>query len=263
MIKNTDKIFEDVLDDEFINIFKPIFYFLSLFGMRGVTIEYKFVTSPTVFYKTYSCIIWAVNFVCVLNCVIRCNTRFDALSTDMPLKAGILINGCINTFLAWKSVFYRGHINSQLYVKLQRIERVLKIKNSKQINRNLSKITAIAAVSVLLAFGAFSFMFNLYIIEGFCPTATIGCAVSSMSYFEMFLVMTMLLFLIQRAHYVNDRLSQNGDYFQKEKIYFTSNSIFLPKERVSDEVLQGMCCILDCFADVMDIFQHAVRKPCK
>lgn len=260
MLKNTRRIFEDILDDEFIDIFKPIFYFLSLFGMRGVTIEYKFVTPPTILYKTYCCVIWVVSFACVFNCVIRCNSRFDAQSTDIPLKTGILMNCCINAFLAWKSVFYSGDKNSQLYVKLQLIERVLKMKDCRKINKRMSKMTAVSASIGFLASLAFALLFNLYLIEGFCPTATVALAVTSMSYFETFLVFTMLYFITVRARYVNEMLSQNGDCFRKDSVYFTSQSVLERKEMCSDELVRGLYSILDSMADILDVFQHAVIK---
>lgn len=254
MLKQSNTVFEDVLDDEFINIFKPIFYILSLFGMRGVTFKYKFVTTPTLLYKTYCCTIWILSVACVLNSVTNCNYRFDS---QLPLKAGFLMNGGINAFLAVKSVFNNGLLNTQLYVKLQRIERILRMKDYRKINRKLAKTVATVTMTALMAFLVFFLLFNLYIIEGFCPTATIACAMSSTSYIEMFLIITILYFLMIRARYVNDVLSQREQCFRRNKGFTYS---VLKKEIVSDEILRGMCCILESLADVMDVFQHAVIK---
>lgn len=257
MLKALHKPFQDILDDEFIDIFKPIFYFLTIFGMRGVTIKDKFATPASILNKAYCITFLLVNISCVVYSFRFCTSRYSDMTSDLPYKAGVVLNASINAFTAVRSVFHCGFTTSQLYVKLQRIERVLKMRDAKNSNKILARTTAVVSVFFLLVLLVFIISFNR-VIDGFCPTAYGASAINSMNHVQMLLIIIILSFLLQRARYLNETLLQKED-MEKYMTYFKSSD-WHPKERVSDEMLHGLYCILDSFFDFMDVFQPSVSE---
>lgn len=260
----SDKVFEDILDDNFVNVFRSNFYIQSFFGTLGINIKYKFVTPPTKQYKVYSVIFWLFNLACVAYSVTYCGTKFNSLSTDIPIKIGVVINVITNATMAWKSAF-TGETKSQIYVKLQRIERILKIKDASRMNAKRHRISVFMCITAVILIAMWLVVLNKYLISNFCPCASVSSVACTASYFIIFHICSVIRFISDRVQYVNDALTNVKVNGTKVGIVYSTTGTVLGKNnlRVGKELVYGMSCILESFADTMDEFQHAVRSKFK
>lgn len=258
--KNIDKISQDILNDDFIRIFKPILFVQYLFGICGVDIKLKYVTPPTKLYMTYHFVIWMLNLIASGDCIVHCKSIYDSISTDIPLKIGILLNGIINTFLAWQTVVQNGKKSSEMYVTLQKIDRGLNLKHSKKLNAYLFKISVAGTTIAVILIVLWMSIFNTYIIKGFHLSAYVLILIGASDYLDFCLYFIILYYVRLRAKYINDVLRNNANPKNMEKPHIIRMNVIVDKEIVPEELIRGMYCVLDSFAKVMDGFQLRVRE---
>ncbi|XP_045533995.1 uncharacterized protein LOC123721025 [Papilio machaon] len=121
---SVDKLSMDILDDDFVQIFKPIHMMQYLLGTMQVKIKYGFVTTTSYGYDVFCIVVWLIHIMSLFIFIVYCDSSTDSILTDFYLKLGHTLNGLIIATVTIKN-FCNGNSSSQLYVKLQKIDREL------------------------------------------------------------------------------------------------------------------------------------------
>lgn len=252
----------DILEKDFIKIFRPVHILQSWLGFQRVRIKHRYATAPSVYYQFYSSAIWLLNILATADFVFHCETNLQALTSVIFLKYGFLINVLINAVSAWRNNFHNGNLNSQLYVKLQKIDRILKIKGPATSNQKMYTYSlTITVVFVILWFSSI-LIINDVVIKSFCPSVLFLQIMVVGSYMEIILVSLMLKFLALRLDHINTILEKATIHFKNKskavKMSFFTKEFDQDKAKYHDELALGMRGILDALNDIIKLFQFSV-----
>lgn len=259
-LKTIDNMNGDMLDKNVINIFKPIFYMQGFLGSLRVNFKYRFITPPHFMQQICSIIIWSVNIISMIHYIVFFNS--ESTMTDLSVKLGVAINGSTCAVIAFQNNFLSGNLNSQLFVKLQGIERELKI-NLEESNKKLGMFSFVVIIAATVWSAFWLIIFNTIIMKSFCLSFSISLVASIGNYIELVLVFFIIYFLVVRLEAINDLLCENDAKMQKSTILCKPNILFgkklvRGKDRVPDKIVKGVCCILDAFRIFMELFQYSV-----
>ncbi|KAL0839715.1 hypothetical protein ABMA28_016362 [Loxostege sticticalis] len=268
-LKNVDALAVDILDQDLIRIFQPLHLILKLIGCHRVNINYRFVTAPSINQKLYSCIVWLVHALSFVAYVISCHSILGSATVDSMVQRSFAINGVLNTAVAWHNNFCYGNLNSQLYVKLQRIDRELKLYNTAFLNKMFFVFSVAASLVITASCIAWILLFNFVLATELCLPLFPVLLMSFANCVEMYLLFHLFIFMIIRVITVNNFLrvklstyetSKNAD---KIKEYMTTN-VWSLKAKVNakidgfQELVYGVHRILDALADVVTLFRFPV-----
>ncbi|XP_061706735.1 uncharacterized protein LOC133517435 [Cydia pomonella] len=187
----------DILDEKFIRLFQPYRVVQKILGSCRVDIKYRFVTPPTLLQKLYT-------ITCITMTIISTNNVQQIYSTifysehEMTSLWTSGICGLLGVFSLsiLHARFFNNERNVQLYIKMQEIDRIMKLGKNEQIYHQHYKYNravvfaqvAVTFVSVVL--GAFLVKDKFGIMEliaTFWAMETlifeISCCASYMIYF--------------------------------------------------------------------------------
>ncbi|XP_063530689.1 uncharacterized protein LOC134741727 [Cydia strobilella] len=255
-----EKLSSDILEDDFIKIFEPIHGIQYLAGFHRVKIEHKYVTAPSLYYQIYSSIVWAVIIIAVVYFELNCEIELEGISNVYTFQISQFIIVMINAVIAFRNNFCDGSLNSQIYVKLQKIDRVVKMHDAANYNRKMYLVSALLAIVVPVCWGIGIYTFNSTCMRTVCPALYFVQVSNVASYMENLLAATILLFLAKRLNYVNIALEKEANRLRDANISLAACQYHREKEQDQDKLVVAIHYILDSWADCIRLFQFQVRK---
>lgn len=149
---------KDILNENFIRIFNPLFRFQWLLGSCRVDARDRFVTPPTIYQKMYTILIIAFTIVLVI-LALKTTREYD--DKHMVLYYLSLLTIIINEAFYILNVihirFFNNDSNRRLYIKMQELDRVMNIENNKVLNAMLHSAHW---VTITILFVIFSIIFT-------------------------------------------------------------------------------------------------------
>lgn len=262
-LKRIDTLSADILDEDFIKVFQPMHLMQRLLGFHRVKIEYRFVTETSIYYKFYSCAVWFLNILCFINKYTYCYQTLPSQSVEDQLKFALILNGIFNTIIAWQNNFSYGNLNGQLYVKLQKIDRDLKLNNSKHLNNKLAFLSLILTIFVVSMCVGWILLYNVGIACRACTSTFIVMFLAMPNAMEMLILYIISVFLMMRIGHVNKSLWKqlfnyaSSDGAMENRICNTVNKAAFGLQ----DAVVGMYSIIDAFLSVVSRFRFAVSRP--
>lgn len=262
---NIEKVCANVLNDDFIKIFKPTFLMQRILGLLRVNVEYRYATSPTLAYNIYSIALWFVNTICLIDYILNnsCENSFDSKYIDSALKLGSILNGVNGLLLICRNNMHRRDDICQFYIKMQKIERYLHIRDTKSKNHSLYTFTVVILSTVCILQTIFFSIFNVFFLKKMCPASLIILFTSMSTFVELIQIYVIIQFITIRLEYINSSLRQttpdlNMPYVDHRKVF----SLLTISESTNDipsfEVVRGFYCILDSLSDFRKHYQFSV-----
>lgn len=260
---------KDILEEDFVNIFKAIFRLQCAMGSCRVDIKNRFVTPPTILQKCYTllCILFTLGSMYIVITV-----SFGMMPDISVTSLGISV--LISFFSAFfcnivHVRFFNGRQNVEFHVKMQTLDKLMKIEKRKTLN---SKLKRANVTSVFLLVLSFVFIIVLTCIkQEFAMMCYFGMIVCVMSFFlELVVGSSIIVYFYIRIRFVNflienylrlddnvrkpvimDGVSQKCIQFAAEDTenYFTTSEI----EKYLKE-------IFSCFAMFQDLYRFQVLK---
>ncbi|XP_061705988.1 uncharacterized protein LOC133516939 [Cydia pomonella] len=255
-----EKLSSDMLEDDFIKIFEPIHGVQSLAGLHRVKIEHKYVTAPSLYYQIYSSVVWALNIIAAVYFVLNCEIKLEGISNVYALQICEFVIVMINAVIAFRNNFCDGTLNSQIYVKLQKLDRVVKMHAAVNSNRKMYLLSALLAVVVPVCWCIVICMLNSICMLSVCPALFVVQFSTVASYTENVLAATILLFLAKRLNYVNDTLENEAKRLRDSNISVAATQYYREKEQDQNKLVVAIHYILDSWADCIRLFQFQVGK---
>lgn len=201
-----EELTRDILDDDFVEIFRWSKYVQYIMGFERADIRDRFVTPPKKGYIIYCFLLWVI--LVPLSTIYFMFTsklrKYKVLTitevNNMPYYY-LLVN-IVCVVLYYKNHFNKSYLNCKLFVKLQKIDRDLKF-DLRMKNKKLSILANFFAVYNATA-GVFwvSFMYRVYEING-NHLFTIFVHVTANTYgAEAFIFLYILKYLCVRMEYI-------------------------------------------------------------
>ncbi|XP_073967440.1 uncharacterized protein [Choristoneura fumiferana] len=262
LVNNMEELSSEILEKDLIKMFRPVHTLQSWLGFQRVKIKHRFVTAPSVYYQFYSSTIWLLSIIATADFVFYCETNLQALTSVVFLKYGFLVNVLINAVSAWRNNFHNGNLNSQLYVKLQKIDRIFKMKGAATSNQKMySYSLTITVIFVILWFSCILIL-NDIAMKSLCPSVLFLQIMGVGSYMEIILVSLMLKFLSLRLDHMNTILEKATKHFKNKlqavKMSFFTKEFDQEKTKDYNELALGMHGILDALNDIIKLFQFPI-----
>ncbi|XP_063636081.1 uncharacterized protein LOC134806684 [Cydia splendana] len=250
-----EKLSSDILEDEFIKIFEPIHGVQYLAGFHRVKIEHKYVTAPSIYYQIYSSVVWALNIIAVVYFELYCEIKLEGISKVYTLQICEFIFVMSNAVIAFRNNFCDGTLNSQIYVKLQKIDRVVKMPAAVNCNRKMYLLSALLAVVIPVCWCICVYALNITSMRSVCPALFFVQFSTMPSYMENILAATILLFLAKRLNYVNVTLEKEAKRLRHANISLAASQYYREREQDQDQLVLAIHYILDSWADCIRLFQ--------
>ncbi|XP_063823310.1 uncharacterized protein LOC135073173 [Ostrinia nubilalis] len=262
--KKVDALSADILDENFLKVFEPLHFVQTILGFHRVKIAYRFVTESSINYKFYSCILWTIHSISLI-VNLNCSSILGSAKIDVLLRLSLAINGVFNTFIAWQNNFCNEELNSKLYVKLQKIDRELKMSNAVLFNKRLTVLSYLVTFAGTLACFTWTITCSIVVAQQICYSTLLIMAMSIANCYEIFLLWIILLFLIIRVTHVNNILraklslytSDTPTEYNKKELW-TVNSYEKSENSKYQELVYSVYSILDTLADVTKLFRFPV-----
>ncbi|KAF9805082.1 hypothetical protein SFRURICE_010265 [Spodoptera frugiperda] len=263
-IRNIEIVSADILNDDFIVIFQPIFFLLRILGFSRVNIKYRYPSEPSTWYHIYSNFFWILNTCCLVYFFTYCGNGFTSEYANSTLKFGVLVNGINGVLILCRNNLQRSNKICQMYVKLQKIERRLNMKNIKNVNKNIGQYSwFIVLGGCFLAF-VWIVLFNTVFMRSPCPPLVMLISTGIGLLAEIAEVYFIIHLVISRVNYLNDILRQEVSEVNNPKkrandgnLYFLMNSYESDNTSLSNEVVNATFCILDALSDFTELFQFS------
>lgn len=262
--EHLEKLTQDLLEDDFVSVFWIPHLILSAVGFQRVKINLKFASTPSKLYRAYSCIFSLANIAAVIDYSINNKTIFESM--DNFIKAGLVVNALINAEISRKNMFHDGHLNSQLYVKMQKIDRILNFNKAKYVNGQTSKRGVIGMAFCCAAWVSYMFVFNAKISSSFRLSGCIAACSGMPLNIEVCLCCIILVCVRRRVEYINEILRRDSnktkkvkskDWSEKREIWMTNYFISSTKQLPAN-VVHGIRSVLETLADFVKLFQYQV-----
>lgn len=265
-VRNIEDFSADILNEDFIRIFQPIFIMLRILGFLRVNIKYKYPSAPSIWYLLYSNIFWILNTVCIAYVFLRCESGYGSPYADSAFKLGVLMNGINGVLIVFRNTIHRGNKIGQMYVKLQRIERLLNMKNSKSLNKELEKQSTFTIMSGSFFTILWIVLCKTLIMKNMCIPLIIITITGVGLHFEMVESYFIIQLIITRVNYINDILRQETTCNNKPmKKPINSGNLFLlmklfdhPVKEIPAQLVSAVHCIFEALADFTELHQLSV-----
>ncbi|XP_063374997.1 uncharacterized protein LOC134662655 [Cydia amplana] len=255
-----EKLSSHILEDDFIKIFEPIHWVQYLAGFHRVKIEHKYVTAPSLYYQIYSSVVWALNIIFAIYFELNCEIKLEGISTVHTLQIGEFIIVMINAVIAFRNNFSDGTLNSQIYVKLQKIDRVVKMHAAVNYNRKMYLFSALLAIVIPVFWCIGIYKFNTTFMVSVCPSLFFVQFSTVASYMENVLAATILFLLANRLNYANVTLEKEAKRLRGANISLVASQYYRDKEQDQGKLVFAIHYILDSWADCIRLFQFQVGK---
>lgn len=254
--KKIERLSRDILDEDFIDVFKSIFIFQRIFGLLSVNITYKYITETSKLYKLFVMSLWTVNVLCLVDYILNYRTSFD-VATDSMLKLVMSVNVTTNALIVWRNNFKLNTLKSQIYVKLQNLDRDLKTKDAVTMNKKLSALSIALMICGFIWCTIWLFVYNAIAMNTFCVPLTIILSANVGNWLEMVLLFIIFYFVNVRAEYVNKLLRRRLNQTEcPDRVFLIQNA--KPSDTVSREFICGMQSLLEIIGNIKDIYQFPV-----
>lgn len=134
--KSTEFLSNDILDDNFVKVFKPFRLAQILLGSCRVHVHNRFVTAPTILQKCYTIFCVAGTITSIIQLLQNYYQRFSATDKKIAELYLIVMSGIILVFSMniINARFFNNEGNVMLINKMQEIDRLMKINKSKSIH---------------------------------------------------------------------------------------------------------------------------------
>lgn len=130
---NLEQFRRCLIEDDFFEIFKPLYLLQLVLGCTRIYVKDKFVSGTTVWQKIYALVVMSAVFYSQVS-VILSNKILSTIEHIPKFYYLHLIDYGNRSFLyiiiVLKNSFFDGQINSEIYVVLQNIDRSLKINGA-------------------------------------------------------------------------------------------------------------------------------------
>lgn len=267
MAANLEKLSADILDQDFKNIFRPIFVIQRALGSLSVEIKHGFATPTTKLYNFYSIFVCLVNISVHICLLFLCECKNFLFISDFTLKNFVMYLNVVDTisFLYVKFIS-RGTEQSDFYVKLQKIDRVFNMKRAKQVNCNLSKLSAFISVSIIAIVIVWTGFHNKYLFKELCPFGIFITFSSMLNYGDIGVMFFILTFILIRVYHIEKKLKEMKSMIESD---FKSNDIqqYSFKETVNvnldfnlKNLISGIRAVLTVVSEFERLFQFRVKS---
>lgn len=201
---------KDIFEEHFLKSFLP-FHILQLFlGTCRVDAKYRFITAPSNYQKLYSCvclIVVAFNEYLLIDKFVL--TRFRGTFVDLLSIFIVTIQFILYAFNIIETRFFSSSANVHLYLKLQQVDRLLiidqtKILNNIMFNRHLLTLGITILLFLIMIFVSLQLDSLLIVI-----IKTISMMMVTSMHLELTLFYNFTYFLTIRLKFFNEILTQH------------------------------------------------------
>lgn len=255
--KNIENLTLDILDDEFINIFKPILFVQGVMGTLRVNIKHGFVMNTSFFYKVYSIILLIINAFAFVDYSQNCAKQFDKKASFSPITVGTLFNFAASGIVGLRNNILKKESNCQLYVKLQKLERELRMKNAKTLNKQLAMMSLASSIIFNILIIIFLIVLNLHLFENICPSSILIILCVLGCFYDIYLCIVILQFINVRIKYLNFVL-RKGKYNALNIHQPFNHALLEVIRKIPDHLVSSMFYILETLSDFMKLYQYSV-----
>ncbi|KOB68726.1 Gustatory receptor 45 [Operophtera brumata] len=192
----------DILDEDFVNIFKSIYRLQFMFGTSRVDVRSRFVTPPTALQKCFTllCAVLTLGSIYVVITVF-----FGMIADKSVTSLGISILLSIFTASSSNGIhvrFFNGRENSEFYVKMQKLDRLMKIDKCKAINSPLKLINDVSVFLILMVF--VSLIGVACISQQFSALIFLGISLCVLTFMlELIACSSIVVYFFVRVQFVN------------------------------------------------------------
>ncbi|XP_063530754.1 uncharacterized protein LOC134741789 [Cydia strobilella] len=155
ILKTHEYLSSDILEEDYVKIFKPYRLIQEVLGSCRVDIKYRFVTAPSFFKKCYT-IVGLVSSALGTFCLMKNYWKRRYIDRVMIGLNTFGVSGLIAIFLI--SIFHARFCNNkgnvQLHVKMQETNNLMKLHNNK-VNNLQYKINSLKVLALVIAFVLF------------------------------------------------------------------------------------------------------------
>ncbi|XP_031763336.2 uncharacterized protein LOC116412714 [Galleria mellonella] len=153
---STEYLSKDILDEEFMKMFAPLERVQMALGCYRVDSKHRFVTEPTLYQRIYTIILTAIATVLytLMSKMILKNFYEDYYVYNSCLVI-IVLHWCLLYSNVIHVRFVNSEANAKFYIKLQKVEHVMKTSHNKTLNiimyrLNLATITLLLSTYIIL-----------------------------------------------------------------------------------------------------------------
>ncbi|XP_060800887.1 uncharacterized protein LOC132901875 [Amyelois transitella] len=257
--RKSDNLFQDMLDDDFIKIFKPVHTMQKCLGFQRVQVKHNFVTSVSTQSQLYAGALIFFNIIFVADVVINCETTLKTSSADETLKLCLILNAIVTNLAICTNNFSNGNLNSMIYVKLQKLDRQLIMENKRLVNRKIASLSLFLTTLGVTTALVWITVLNIVTMKMFYPSIIFAIITSMGNYLEILLCILMLLYLIKRVDFLNKVLQASMK--KRPKLLSNLNDLATVTSGADGfriDVVIAMHNILDIISDFIKLFQFHV-----
>lgn len=199
----------DIIEDSFYNVFKPVYIVQSVLGTVRFKFKDKFISGTTIFQRVYSTIAMCVSVYC-LTYISIC--VFPNISVNEKILRYIQV--CIINFsyisLVLNNSFLNRNINKEIYVKLQKIDRLLKIREEDKCYKFLRNYNYVGCAVLFAFYFAWIFVFAYTFLDKIQDMIMTFVAFYAFSVEDLEVVnfIFVIKYLELRAKYINTVLEE-------------------------------------------------------
>lgn len=260
--KNIERLGEDMLNDDFVQLFYPIHFVQRILGRLRVNMKYKFVTAPSNIYRCYSSLLCLLSILSTIDTILGCWTIFAPNTMDLLLKVLIASTEITNVIIAWQNNFQNGHLNSQLYVKLHNIDREIHMHESEHVNGKLTEPFLVSTVIGMVSGILWVLSFNILNMQKFCLASVMAQMFGLGIHTDMILYIYIIYYIGIRVAYINSLLENKSivpsDFGIMDKHIWMVTEFKQSNDKVGDHVVVGVQRILEVLNDLLELYQLSV-----
>lgn len=268
MASRLEKLTADILDDDFVDIFRPIQYVHILFGCLRVQMKDGFATSPSKLIALYTTTVWLAHVFIQYHHYTQCRFADGTFFNETHFKfAYIDINGMEMPLVIYEKFFTDEKRNCDLYVKLQKIDRLLNMDDRKKKNVYLAKNIVYIIWFCLTLATVITIIFNINFFQYFCFPGLVVTWGPLISYFNGILIMVILYYISVRVDFVTKKLEDinrincennlKNNYPQNGRLLESSNSF---DDITWNGLLKSVHYIVSVISDFIYLYEHRVNN---
>lgn len=273
---NIEYLSKDILDEEFIKSLRVMYSFQNLLASSRVDLKDRFVTTPSLFQKCYTLL--SVILLLSADYIIVHKHNLILLDNETLYYLSNCVTGLQSVTFLFNIIhvrFFNGPTNVHFFVKLQQIDRCMKLDRNKSITALLVRVNIFSLVMVLIIF------ITLLIVAGangngsFWPY--LGNVYSQLSFvIELVSCSNIIYFFCIRARFMNSIIINYLDQKKTQQILFSKkhpfyslfpNRIFFRRlaaeshNFISSDTDVYLKEILNGFSEFQDIYRFQVSAP--
>ncbi|XP_050362957.1 uncharacterized protein LOC126781881 [Nymphalis io] len=230
--KSSEYLSGDMLDESHLKSFAPFRFVQMLLGSCRVDARYRFVTSPTKAQKTYSVICLLTVFFFYIIILANYFPRYVSFPYIYYINfVSLFVHFATFACNIIHVRFINNDSNVKFYIKMQEIDRKLKIDKNKIINdilfqNNVLSVTVTTLISLLL--------FTSAISEDVIVTVSfVGPLVAQLTTtFEWFNCANLLIYFFLRVRYVNAVITNHLKGTADLQVEKNTNNIFPTRKKM-------------------------------